>query len=223
MQACIYRGQFTVMRDQLTEMKEARKQAKIDNANAITAQQGIAQDSLAKSQENFDKSLRETQDSFRNDQRPWIGVSNQVVWIFNAKTLDAAVEFTNTGKTPARKVQKSISVTVHPLPLLDGPTKEDISKLQFYGSGTIAPQAKSSIQTLATGSPEAPQQLNDLIAATHAAIDKGIAILYVFGMWKYADVNNRPHSTKFCLYLVKKRPGTQEWGLSSCDGFNEMD
>src|ERR1035441_5912551 len=70
---CIYNGQLTVMSGQLTEMQQARKQSKIDNANAIIAQQQIAQDSLNKSQDNFDKSALNSERTLRDEQRAWVG------------------------------------------------------------------------------------------------------------------------------------------------------
>src|ERR1700733_13797449 len=50
---------------QLGATRDALTQAKQDNANAITAQQTIAQNALTASQSNFERSSKDAQDSFR--------------------------------------------------------------------------------------------------------------------------------------------------------------
>lgn len=64
------------------EMKQARSQAGLDSANAISAQQQIAQTALTKSQENAQQALDVTVNASHLDQRPWVypakfGLSNE--------------------------------------------------------------------------------------------------------------------------------------------------
>jgi len=94
------RAQWKVMRDQLAEVRDTRLQSKADNANAIKAQQIIAQDSLAKSQANFEQGATASRESFRDDQRAWIGVSNEYITELSAQKFTAAIEFFNSGKLP---------------------------------------------------------------------------------------------------------------------------
>jgi hypothetical protein len=54
---------------QLRLTRDAMKQAKLDNAATISAQQAIAQSGLAASQQNFAKSSQDAQNSFRDEQR----------------------------------------------------------------------------------------------------------------------------------------------------------
>jgi hypothetical protein len=218
----IYHGQLTTMNGQLSEMQEARKQAKIDNANAIIAQQGIAQSALTKSQTNFEQSMKETQRSFREDQRAWIGAVNQVVGTFDSRTFDAQLEFTNSGKTPARRVQRAMSIMTSPLPLLDGPSQNEIRDLAFYGSQTLAPQAHTTLRT-ESADPLFGQIVTAVLAGHYDAVNKGTEILYIYGEWKYVDVDNRPHTTTWCNYLLKTHQNPPRWGLASCNKFDEMD
>jgi hypothetical protein len=112
---------------QLGATRDALTQAKQDNANAITAQQTIAQNALTASQSNFERSSKDAQDSFRQDQRPWLSIKditcgtcetiggsfhggNLYDWITTIRNLKTKV--VNTGKTPAEDVRMNGNVHV---------------------------------------------------------------------------------------------------------------
>src|ERR1700722_8613336 len=63
---------------QLKLTRKALEQSQIDNAKAIAAQQAIAQQALNTSQANFTKSSQDSQNSFRDEQRAWVGVISLV-------------------------------------------------------------------------------------------------------------------------------------------------
>jgi hypothetical protein len=65
---------------QLGATRDALTQAKQDNANAITAQRTIAQNALTASQSNFERSSKDAQDSFRQDQRQVLLFPKTFAW-----------------------------------------------------------------------------------------------------------------------------------------------
>jgi hypothetical protein len=155
------------------------------------------------------------------DQRAWVGISSQNVDELSAQAFKAEIEFFNSGKTPARRVQKSISLMTRPRPLLDSPDTEGVNSLRFSGNSVLPPQGHTTITTLSD--PQTMQQMTQIFNAHYAAIDAGTQILYVFGEIKYDDLSDRPHTTKYCLFAVKVRQTPVLWKLGECNGFNEMD
>lgn len=60
---------------------------------------------------------------------------------------------------------------------------------------------------------------NDFIMRNYPAIKQGTVFLYYFGQATYVNVDNRPHTTKFCLVLAQ--PENKQ--LAYCGKGNEMD
>lgn len=220
---CIYHGQLTVMSGQLTEMQEARKQAKVDNAGAITAQQRIAQDSLTKSQENVDKSSRSAEKTFRDDQRAWVGVQGTSPSEGFTETLPwkITIIFFNSGKTPARNVKFSSIYKTSPVPL-PGPLPEDLKQLVFQPVPSIAPQGnrREVIGGTAMGQALSSAQIEgqQTISSEYTAIKNRQLILYYFGVLRYDDISGQTRETQYCIYLAN--PDTKEAGI--CSAFNDM-
>jgi hypothetical protein len=104
---------------------------------------------------------------------------------------------------------------------MDAPTTQERNNLIFYGSQTLAPQAHAVVHTDSID-PQFTQTVAATLAAHWAAIDSSTEILYIYGEWKYVDVSNRHHTTTFCENLVKMHQTPPKWGLSTCNGFNEM-
>jgi hypothetical protein len=127
---CIYHGQLTVMSGQLAEMQAARKQAKVDNAAAIAAQEKIATDALIASQKNFEKSAQNAEAALRNEERAWIGISNHIVTKFDQNGIIAAVTVTNSGKTPARNVRVHVRTAAVNM-TMDGPSEDEVKNLSM--------------------------------------------------------------------------------------------
>lgn len=144
---CIYHGQLTVMSRQLTEMHNAREQAKTDNARAISAQQQIAQQGLSFSQQSADKSFAATVAQFNREQRAWVGLDASQVDQFGLNTFfEAQLKFFNSGRTPALHLHSAMGYRINPK-FLDGPAPENIADLEhsFRGNDVIAPQASTII------------------------------------------------------------------------------
>ena len=209
--AIVASKQLGVMSGQLTEMQEARKQAKLDNFNAISAQQKIAQDSLAKSQESFDKSFRSAENTFRDEQRAWVGaitVANLVVKA--GEPTSASVVVINSGKTPA----------LHLKFITGGQGSLSGQKIAFsYGRPKIPIQSDFVLQpgaqyfmTIGDPSDEHATQLqvNGITSGTH--------LYWLYGKVTYADVSKRTHHTKFCFLVSRDLKGA-----NPCDTYNEAD
>ena len=158
--------------------------------------------------------------NFKIDQRPWIGLTDEAVVVTPDK-IDAEIKFVNSGKTPARNVQKSVRIKISPLPLIKEPPAEDIQNLVFSGHTVLAPQGTVRVR----GGTETEETESALILKEAAKnyfplIDTRKDILYLFGELIYDDASGKHHTTKYCLYAVKLETG---WHLAECDGFNEME
>jgi hypothetical protein len=158
--------------------------------------------------------------NFKLDQRPWIAIREQAI-ILNQDRMDAQITFINSGRTPARNVQKSVEVKLAPAPSLDKPPDADIKNLAFGGHSVLGPQA--TFRAIAGTTVEADQRLavslKQAIANSFQYIDSGQSILYVFGEIKYEDVSGESHMTNYCFHAVKIQSG---WYLAECREFNEM-
>jgi hypothetical protein len=210
---CIYHGQLATMNGQLAEMQEARKQAKIDNAQAITAQQKIAQDSLTKSQDNFEESSRSAQQTFRDDQRAWIvavGVDPPDPPFAEGKQPRFSVAITNSGKTPAMKVRPQVAAW----PYLKGqtfvPVYTDDPAGLVHSTTIVSPGLRPVLKTSPLVIPLKQPGL-DMVKA-------GSIIYYIYGKIAYEDVSKRSHITTFCFFL---NPDLTAYG--ACETYNEAD
>jgi len=219
----IYHGQLTTMNGQLTEMQEARRQAKIDNAQAIAAQQQIAQDSLAKSQNNFERSSREAQESFRADQRAWVGVSGADLTQFEAnKPLHFDVALLNTGKTPARKTHECTGYVLSRIYLKEPPSDAVAACERVWKpSHDLPPQGRFVTRAGEAQIGASPEDQGSavLLSQSYDAIKTRVQIFYIFGEYEYRDLTGKTRTTRYCLYLANPDTKTVQF----CDGFNDMD
>jgi hypothetical protein len=215
---CIYHGQLGVMSGQFTEMQEARKQAKLDNFNAISAQQKIAQDSLAKSQEIFDKSSRKAENTFREEQRAWLSGHTDVAPMDIDKPVPDPFNLIifNSGKTFARKVEMTahsvfVPSILHAFPPVGAePVDRSVA--------VIAPNSPS-VNRIFPIDRDQGHKLKDVFP--EAAITNDW-YLYVWGDIAYEDVFHPPgkHTTKFCFYRILSKAGLQ---LIQCEMNNNAD
>jgi hypothetical protein len=221
----IYHGQLEVMSGQLTEMTKAREQAKVDNANAITAQQGIAQTSLAVSQQNFERSLRDTQQSFRNDQRAWIGRRETKVTQFDkGRPFTVGLEFFNSGKTPAQHITTNMKLKLSRTPI-SGPTQTEIMQIEkekFRAHAGIAPQGTVTytMGIPPVGGTPSSEEVGAVgkLAADFEDIKAKKLIVYTWGELRYDDVSGKHHVTQFCVFLADPIGEV----LANCNSFNDL-
>jgi hypothetical protein len=186
---------------QLRIMGRATKAAE-DSANAARSAADTASNTL-----------KFTQDSFRDEQRAWIGVPDlKIVSIPNPTTIDVFLH--NSGRTPALHVRRATVYATRDQ-IIKGPSPRDIAvaekKILKSGEIAIAPDETPTLRA---------SDNDGYVAGKWTAIDAGQKFLYVYGIIGYTDVANRPHKTSFCYYLSHPRV---PMSLSACEAFNSMD
>jgi hypothetical protein len=204
-------------------MRATRAQTKLDNTAAISAQQAIAQSALSASQRNFEQSSKSTEETFRAEQRAWIGVLATVDSTgFTEKEIwKVKVIFFNSGKTPARKVQTSGMYITSPVPI-PGPSSEQIKQLKFRPAQSIAPQGSYREALGSDFPPEVSTALQrqgqQTLVSQYKSIKSKQLFLYYFGILKYGDSFGKMRETQYCIFLAD--PDTKEVGF--CDAFNDL-
>jgi hypothetical protein len=157
--------------------------------------------------------LKFTQDSFRDEQRAWVGVPDlQIVSLPSPTTIDAFLH--NSGRTPALHVHRASAYMLRDH-IVDGPGPEDIAmiekKILTSGEIAIAPEEKAALES---------SDGDNYVFNKWAKIQSGTEFVYIYGIIRYADVANRTHKTTFCYFL---RHPTKPLQLGACEAFNNMD
>jgi len=192
----------------------ALDQAKATNLLAAQAkrQADIARDAM-----------NSTIEASKLDGRAWFGVSDFEILQYDPsdtkKPFRFQISFRNTGKTPARQINESGIFQVYDS-RLSGPTDADWKTFLGYFSQSkeryvAAPNATR--KAIFDSSMDAAT--HEFIVRNYPAIKQGTQFLYYFGQATYLDINDRPHTTKFCLVLAQ--PETKQ--LAHCGKGNEMD
>jgi hypothetical protein len=174
-------------RGQLHLTGQAVIQSKTDNANAILAQQQIAQSALATSQENFKQSINSSSDQLRLDQRAWVGlvgVSLEAVEI--GKPIYAHVILFNSGKTLAKRVSPMYHLAFSPVPFKKLPPADRVRPEEMT-VGIVVPGGRydSRFGTKGNSTETDKQNLADWYA-------------YIWGEVGYDDIFKQHHRTLFC-------------------------
>jgi hypothetical protein len=174
-------------RGQLGLTGQSISQSKIDNANAITAQQNIAQSALTASQKNFEQSLESASDQSRLDQRAWVGlVGASLDAVEIGKPLSAHVVLFNSGKTIAKRVVPEFHVRFSPVPFDKLPPPSG-PRPEYKSVGILVPGGRYDSKIGST--------------ANSTEIDKqNVAnwFTYIWGEVGYDDIFKQHHQTQFC-------------------------
>jgi hypothetical protein len=125
----------------------------------------------------------------------------------------------NTGKTPARKVDMiAQGQTLRIFETLDFATQVLVAaKAHKLGDVLLPPNASAS-QTLRTTSGE------NLVSETELQDYKnGNPRFIVYGQATYNDIFDRPHWLTFCSYLgyEKDEPADNQWSWKYCEEHND--
>lgn len=187
---CCFSGwQLVLLRQQIGLTQVAVQQAKTDNATAIDAQQKIAQNSLAKSQQNFQQSMDSASEQTRLDQRAWVSVTEVTGIPEVEKPWHVQVLIRNTGKTVAKGVRlQSITEQV-----VKG-KQPDYIPIQAPGApGVISPGSFAVNDIAVSKGAAVPQRIYD------AYMTKDLR-LFVSGTIRYMDIFGVGHVTKFCYF-----------------------
>ena len=153
------------------------------------------------------KTFEEQVKIFQQDQRAWVGpveIPRPVIKAGTKATFAAII--TNAGKTPALNF-KTLFAYVDLAPGQNLVPRYNLSKKAIPSVSTLLPSMRMviSIVTEDTTNEEDVRRL-----AT------GERVLHAFGQLTYDDVFGRPHSTKFCFYVL-----TDLTTARSCPEYNE--
>ncbi len=190
----------------LGEMKSQTK-AQQDAANAAEGQLAQAQ-----------RALGATIDSFRLEQRAWVGKSEASGSGFTVGSKAAiTIRLTNSGRTPAEKLRTLVD---------GGSIKKGESFKIFYpesaNAAFVSPPGKA-IFSEGTIQPQSSQTIsvpmNPTITQRHLdVIRDGSFIVYGFGKITYDDIFGHHHLTTFCVFL---QPDLST--VADCDIYNYAD
>jgi hypothetical protein len=206
-------------KDLADRMKDQSDQTKIIANQAVV--QANANRRLA---QNAADTLLNTQASFRDEQRAWIGVAG----IADAKGFtetdpwQVTVIFFNSGRTPARNAQISGLYITSPIPLTGPP--QDLTKSLIFGPiQSIAPQGyyreTIGIEFAGEITTDFQRTGSQVLVSQYSRIKSKQLFLYYYGVLKYDDAFGKPHQTQYCIFLAN--PNTKEAGI--CDAFNDLD
>jgi hypothetical protein len=189
----------------------------------LEAQVRAVEESRKSSEAASTKSLNNSIEASRLDERAWMGVSEVLVSDSSKERgFPAAVVFVNSGKTAANNAETAAGYHYSATPVY-GPSQSEIKNLIFHPVQSTAPQAKFNdvVGYLpATGDTSSPHDLagNVDIQSHFNEISEGRLTLYYYGTLRYDDVFGRRRTTNFCIYLAdaKRKIG------AFCRDFNDL-
>jgi hypothetical protein len=158
------------------------------------------------------KTLIFTQDSFRDEQRAWIGVP-EIKIVNLPKPAKMNVIFHNSGRTPALHLKRAFGYMISPT-LVGGPKPKYIADLEkeltTKGYVAVAPDGGGILEAIDRDG-YVFKQWQNIVAGTE--------FLYSYGIFRYNDVAGRPHATTYCYYLSDPN-GIQQF--RACEQYNDM-
>jgi hypothetical protein len=217
--------------EKMNSMSDAADKIRQAAEGMVTQEQRIAdnaQKSLDASNRQSKAALDSSIAAFRLEQRAWVGVSAASLVQFEPdKPIRIDVAFLNTGKTPALRAYASNGYALSRAYLKEPPSTSiaQIEKILPTKPVHSLPPNGTFIAPLglqpSAGPSAAPEEWAsyNILRESYPAIKDRVQMLYVFGEYRYRDINNRPHTTKFCLFISD--PDAKQ--LQFCEGFNEMD
>lgn len=207
-----FSGSADKIREETTHAVDELKRAANDSETAMRENSRNAQNALNTSIE-----------ASRLDQRAWFGISDFEILQFDPndpkKPFRFQIVFMNTGKTPARQINAQGLFQMY-ASRFEGPSDADWKAfLGYFGDAkerySAAPNAKRKMIIDTSATP----LTNAFINSNSAAIRNRTGFLYYFGQVTYTDIDDRPHITKFCLFLADL--DTKQFAY--CGKGNDMD
>jgi hypothetical protein len=194
----------------------------VEEFKKAAAESAAASDKVAR---NAERTIKQTQESFRDDQRAWVGSTQQSVAVFDEKKgIAIQALFINSGRSPARKVK--LQVMLSPVSL-DGPSPESIQSLKkapWNSCPTIPPQGQYTITV--GNEPSAGQVVTaenrrtiQMVIDRFGFIKTKTLFLYDIGEIAYEDTSGRQHLSTFCFYLADPEARV----VAYCPEFNEIE
>lgn len=210
-------GQLDVMGKQLIEMQTASKDtstvadaAKTQAANTkILAETAQLQAKAAiETAQAATKNIEITQQNIILDQRAWVGpVAARIVTLKENSLAKFTIEFRNSGKTPALKLETNVGVAAYLS------SDKFVPRYDVRSSSTQNSISVIQPTEVFESSPESGAVVSGRILAD---IKTGRVAYYVFGRITYEDIFQQKRFTHFCFYI---KPDLT--GLSSCNTYND--
>jgi hypothetical protein len=158
--------------------------------------------------------LEFTQNSFREEQRAWIGVPDiKIVSLPSPAKMN--VIFHNSGRTPALHLRGASAYAISST-FMDGPNPKYIAQLEKE----LATKGYTAIAPDGGGTLEAGDR-DGYVSKQWRNIRGGTEFLYLYGVFRYNDTAGRPHATTYCYYSRDSNPSTQQ--LAAYNKYNDMD
>lgn len=206
-------------KDLADRMKEQAEGTKI-----IADQAVVQADANKRLAQNAVDSLINAKQSFRDEQRAWVGVQGTAdsKGFTETEPWKVTIVFFNSGRTPARDVHVSGMYITSPTPLA-GPSSQQVAMLKFSPGHSIAPQGyyRQNIGNGVSAEGSRPEQIFgvNVLVSQFSQIKSKQLFLYYYGILSYEDNSDHSHQTQYCVYLAN--PDTKESGM--CDSFNDLD
>ena len=192
---------------------ESSDQIKIQIIKAVgdfeTAANQSSQASALAAQ-NTIRSMKASQDSFREQQRAWLGLKETtVLQLGDNIPLRVKVPLHNSGRSPAINAQQIVVFGYYDR-IVPEPDPAEIRKVaRFEPIGAVPPDGAATIQI---DNPTVGVHYQRLLARSE--------FLYLVGVVRYNDVySNVVHTTRYCLVLTDLNPNQ----FSICAAGNDMD
>lgn len=177
-----------------------------NTATSVDARIKDAEADFRRLSRSTEESLKATQNSFRADQRAWVGVGD-----YSTPQLDPKEPFKfdipllNTGKTPAIRAERAVAYQISPTLISEIPQNYNFI---FEPAGAVPPQGHIVITIT-----------NSAVPPYYESLLREKMFLYFYGELRYHDVNTPVlHHTRFCLMYVQRAKRMQ-----FCLFGNEMD
>jgi hypothetical protein len=201
-----------------------------ETARAVSELRRSANDSetaMKENSRNAQNAMNTSIEASRLDERAWLAISDPEILQYDpndpTKPFLIQILVRNSGKTPAQQIN-ALGVIQAYDPKTDGPTDDDWKVFLGYFNESkeryvIAPNATRKIIVPDFSNKAQNPPFHDFIAQNYPLIRDRSKYLYYFGQATYIDIDNRPHTTKFCVWLVD--PGTKQFAF--CGKGNDMD
>src|ERR1035437_6030847 len=206
-----------------------------ETSHAVDQLRRAAKDSetaMRESSRNAQNALNASIEASKLDKRAWFGISETEVLQYDpsdpAKPFRFQILFQNTGKTPARQVHIAGVFQVYDS-IVEGPTDSDWKPLLEYFDKVqeryvvgpnatrrfMVPGPDFDITAAQQNSPYGPSR--DLITRNYLLFKERTKYLSFFGQATYLDIDNRQHTTTFCLWFFPEMKR-----LANCGKGNDM-
>jgi len=179
---------------------------------------------LKKSADAATDSVNLARKSAHLEERAWIIEITDTVPLADGKPISVPIQFKNTGKTPAKKFQGHVVVTV--LDAGQEPWFDYTSKTvprTFMEIGTIFPNAPLDLSFKAGKRQGGEKKVIDVTPSIREQITRGDLYILVYGNITYDDIFGASHWMKFCQFNGGHLDISTPKTYKKCSDYNDTD